>query len=250
MQAVILAAGKGKRMGKLTKNTPKPMLRIKGKPILEYKIKALPKKITEVVFVVGYYSDEIMKHFKRSFDGRKISYVFQPVLNGTGGALHSAKSVLRGKFLVMMGDDLYHPKDLNNFIKNDLAILGFEVDNLSAFGVIKTDSRGNMIDVIENPKRSKFKLTNAGVYILGTDFFDYELVPKKAGDFEFGLPQTLAKMSKKHKIKVEKATLWHAITNPEDLRAAEKVIDQFYSAKKVSKKTKSVSKKKPQKRKQ
>lgn len=228
MQAVILAAGKGTRMKKLSKHTNKTMLELKGKPILEYKIDALPKKIKEIIFVIGYHGDHIMKHFKRKYKGRKITYVFQTNLNGTGGALHLAKSVLKDKFIVLMGDDLYHKKDLRNLMEHDMAVLGYEVDDPGQFGVIKTDKKGHMIEVIEAPHKSKkFKLANTGVYVLDKKFFNYDLVPKKPGDKEFGLPQTMAKMAKDHKIKVVKAGGWFQISNPEDLKKAEAVAHKF-----------------------
>jgi NDP-sugar pyrophosphorylase family protein len=225
MQAVILAAGRGKRMKGLTRAQAKPMLKIKGKPILEYKINALPKKIKEVIFIVGYRSEHIMNHFKRYFNGRRIIYVFQHSINGTGGALHLAKSILHDKFLVMMGDDLYHKKDLAEIIDHDLAIMGYEVADPSLFGVIKTSSRGHMIDVVEKPKRSKYKLANTGVYVLNKNFFNYDLV--HIGDGEFGLPQTMTRMALEHKIKVTKARAWHPIGSPEDLKKAEEIIHKF-----------------------
>lgn len=225
MQAVILAAGRGKRMKGLTQATTKPMLKIKGKPILEHKINALPKKVKEVVFVVGYYADHIIHHFKRYYNGRRIVYVFQHNINGTGGALHQAKCILKDNFLVMMGDDLYHKKDLENIMQHELAILGYEVEDPSLFGVIKTNGNGNMIDVIEKPKNSKHKLANAGVYMLNKKFFEYDLV--SIGGGEFGLPQTMAKMARDYKIKVEKAQAWHPIGNPDDLKKAKEVLHQF-----------------------
>jgi NDP-sugar pyrophosphorylase family protein len=225
MQAVILAAGRGKRMKNLTDEIPKPMLKLKGKPILEHKINMLPREIDEIIFVIGYAGDYIIRHFKRYFAGRRIIYVFQDKMTGTGGALHLAKSVLKDKFLVIMGDDLYHKKDLKRMLKHNLAILGHVVEDTSRFGIIKTDKKGHMIAVIEKPKRSKNKLANTAVYMLNKKFFDYDLVPIGGG--EFGLPQTLAKMAGEHKIKVEKATAWHAIGSPEDLKAAEKVLHKF-----------------------
>ncbi len=225
MQAVILAAGRGKRMGNLTTATTKPMLKIKGKPILEHKINALPKKIKEIIFIVGYRSTDIISHFKRYHNGRRIIYVFQTNLNGTGGALHLAKSILREKFLVMMGDDLYTKKDLKEIIEHDLAIMGYEVDDPTQFGVIKINKNGTLAEVIEKPKTKKHKLAATGVYVLDRRFFDYELV--SVGNGEFGLPQTMAKMAKDHKTKIHKARAWHAIGNPENLKEAEKVLHKF-----------------------
>jgi NDP-sugar pyrophosphorylase family protein len=225
MQAVILVAGKGKRMKHLTKNSAKPMLKIKGKPILEYKINALPKKVKEVIFVVSHCSEQIMKHFKKKFNGRKITYVFQNRLNGTAGALHTAKCILKDKFLVMNGDDLYRKKDLINIIKHDFAVLAYEVEDPRLYAVIKKNQSGNVMEIIEKPKNKKNKLTNIGVYVLNKKFFDYDLVP--IGKGEFGLPQTIAKMAKDCKVKVVKATAWHPIGNPEDLKKAEEVIKKF-----------------------
>jgi bifunctional UDP-N-acetylglucosamine pyrophosphorylase/glucosamine-1-phosphate N-acetyltransferase len=225
MQAVILAAGRGKRMKSLTRAQAKPMLKIKGKPILEHKLNALPKSIKEVIFIVGYRNEDILSHFKRYFGGRRIIYVFQTNLNGTGGALHLAKSVLKDKFLVMMGDDLYHKKDLAEIIKHDLAIMGYEVSDPSQFGVIRTNGNGTMADVIEKPKASRCKLANTGVYVLNKKFFDYELV--SVGSGEFGLPQTMAKMAGDYKIKVHQARAWQPIGCSEDLKKAERMIKNF-----------------------
>lgn len=209
----------------LTRDVPKPMLRIGGKPILEHKINALPKKIKEVVIIIGYRGEQIMSYFKRYFAGRKIVYVYQHEYSGTGGTLHLAKSVLRDKFLVMMGDDLYHKKDLEELIRYDLALLACEVDNPCLFGIVKTDKRGEMVDVVEKPKRTPFRLAATGAYVLNRKFFDYDLVPIGGG--EFGLPQTMAKMAGDYGIKVTKARAWHPIGNPEDLKSAEENLHMF-----------------------
>lgn len=225
MQVVILAAGRGKRMKDLTRGVPKPMLKVKGKPILEHKINALPKEIKEIVFVVGYYGEHIMKHFKRYFNGRRVTYVFQTNLNGTGGALFLARSILKDRFLVMAGDDLYHKKDIKELMKHNLAVLAHEVDDPTKFGIIKSNRRGNMIDIVEKPKRSKEKLANASMYILNKKIFEYDLV--HIGNGEFGLPQTLARMAQDHPVKVHKATSWFPIGTPEDLKKAEEIIHKF-----------------------
>lgn len=226
MQSVILAAGNGKRMGDITQKVPKPMIKIKGKPILEHKIKALPKEIDEVIIVVGHLGSQITDHFKNNFDGRKISYFFQEKLDGTGGAVHLAKDAVREKFLVMMGDDLYHRKDVEKMLQHDLAVLACEVDGASRFGTLEIDSQGHLVDIIENSERSENKLVNTGLYLLNKNFFEYNLVALSNG--EFGLPQTLVKMSDRHDIKIEKATLWHPIGLSEDLKKAEEIIHKFY----------------------
>jgi bifunctional UDP-N-acetylglucosamine pyrophosphorylase/glucosamine-1-phosphate N-acetyltransferase len=225
MQAVILTAGRGTRMKHLTENNNKNMLQVNGKPILEYKIDALPDEIDELVFVVGYLKGQIEEYFGNTFKGRKIRYVVQEELNGTGGAVHVAKDFLKGKFLVMYGDDLYNRKDIENLIKYDLAVLAKEIEDVTRFGILNVDENGHLVDIIEKPKESESKLAAIGLFILNEDFFKYELVPIGGG--EFGLPQTLAKMAKDYPVKIVKAEHWHPIGHPEDIESAEKNIDEF-----------------------
>jgi len=212
-------------MKHLTENVNKNMLKVNGKPILKYKLDSLPKEIDEIIFVIGYQGDQIKKQFGEKYKGRKISYVEQKKLNGTGGAIHKVKKLLKGKFLVIYGDDLYHKDDIEEIIKFDLAILAKEIDDVTKFGILKTDKSGHLVDIIEKPKKSKSKLANIGLFVLNKDFFKYKLVPVGGG--EFGLPQTLATMSRDHKIKILKAKHWHPIGHPEDIKSAEKVLEKF-----------------------
>lgn len=117
MQCVILAAGRGVRMGELTDRVPKPMLTIQGKPKLAHTIEQLPQEVSEVILVIGYLGDQIRSFFGEEYDGRKIRYVEQPEFNGTGGAVDLVKNMVNGKFLVVMGDDLYLKRDLEKLLQ-------------------------------------------------------------------------------------------------------------------------------------
>lgn len=226
MQCVILAAGKGTRMRPLTYDIPKPMLPLKGKPILEYTLAALPKEIDEVIFVVNYLGEHIQKYFGMEWKGRKIHYVLQEELNGTGGAIHSCKHLLKEDFLVLMGDDLYCRNDLKNICDNGLAILALEVENPKRFGVFKLDKEGNLVDIIENKSEIKGKqLINAAAYKLNKKFFGYSLV--SISETEYGLPQTLVKVAQDFPVKILKAREWFPIGFPEDIEKAEEVIHKF-----------------------
>ena len=77
MQAVIMAAGEGRRMRPLTLELPKPLIKVAGKPILEHILDALPPEIDEVILVVGYKADMVKQHFGDSYHGRHIRYVYQ-----------------------------------------------------------------------------------------------------------------------------------------------------------------------------
>lgn len=225
-----MAAGRGVRMGDLTKDTPKPMLKIHGQPILEHTLNNLPEEISEVVFVIGYKGDLIKSYFGGEYKGKKIKYVVQENLNGGAEALHCAKDLLEDKFLVLMGDDLYRKSDLEKLIKDQPpAFLAKELDEPPGrLGVCRVDDEGYLLEIIEagTPRDENIKLVNTAAYLLNRKFFDYPLVKKstKIDEKEFGLPQTLATMAKDYKIRVEKAEFWHPVGYPEDILKAEKLL--------------------------
>ncbi len=219
MQAVILAAGKGTRMGELTKNTPKPMLLVAGRPFLEYVIESLPKEVDEVILVVGYLKEIIQSHFGSLYKGRKISYVVQEKQLGTGPALWQAKEILKGKFLVLMADDLYPTKNFEECLKADWAMLVSE-ENLVRGGKVILDENGKLRDVIEGQNHGgELALSNLGVYVLTPEIFSYELVKTQDKD-EYGLPQTIVSASKDHPVTIVKATSRVSITDPSDIKKA------------------------------
>jgi NDP-sugar pyrophosphorylase family protein len=225
MQAVILAAGKGTRMRPLTHDIPKAMLPLKERPILHYTLSFLPDSVDEVIIVVNYLGEHIRKYFGENYLGKKIKYVVQKKLNGTGGAIHSCKNFLNGRFMVLMGDDLYYKKDLEKLLKYDLAALGCKVPDPRRFGVFKIDENGNLISIIEKPETLENKLANIGAYMLNKKFFVYDLVP--VNEKEFGLPQTLVRVAKDYPVKILRAKHWHPVGYPEDLKKAEEILDKF-----------------------
>jgi len=107
LQAVILAGGLGTRLGVLTKNTPKPMIPVNGKPFLEYEINLLKQNgIDEFVLCVGYLGELIQSHFGNGDRfGIKVQYSLDgPKLLGAAGALKQAEPLLQDSFFVTYGD--------------------------------------------------------------------------------------------------------------------------------------------------
>src|SRR5262249_3376454 len=107
MQAIILAAGKGTRLGKLTEEIPKAMIPIAGKPFLFYILENLPVGIDSIIIAIGHNGEKIRDYFGDSFKGKLISYLPVPELNGTADTLFKAKLLLKSRFLVLFGDDFY-----------------------------------------------------------------------------------------------------------------------------------------------
>jgi bifunctional UDP-N-acetylglucosamine pyrophosphorylase/glucosamine-1-phosphate N-acetyltransferase len=225
MQCVILVAGRGTRMGNLCDRTPKPMLPILGKPKLAYSLENLPSEITEVILIVGYLKEKIITYFGDEYKGKKIRYVIHETIDGTGKVLHSTKDLLEGKFLVIMGDDLYTKEDLSELLRYPLGVLAIERSDAKNFGIIQIDKEGNLDTIIERPHGFDQGLINTGAYVLSKEFFSYPLV--KISEYEYGLPQTLVGMKEKFSIKIVRAKDWFAIGDPKALEEAQTRIQDF-----------------------
>jgi len=226
MKAIILAAGLGTRMKDLTKDTPKPMLPIKGKPKLAYSLEILPEEITEVIFIVGYLQEQIREFFGKEYAGKKIKYIVQEELNGTAGAVALAKDEVGSeKVLVLMGDDLYVKKDIKEMLQYDQALLAYETDQAEQFGLVDVDNEGYLTAVVERPHNKTEGLVNTAAYVLSPEYFNTPLV--SISETEFGLPQTLVKMYPEHKTKVVRTDKWLPIGSPEDLEIVQEKIKDF-----------------------
>lgn len=120
MKAVILAAGKGARMKNLTRELPKPMLRVQGRPILEHILDGLiAAGIREIFIVTGYRADVIEDYFgDGSKWGVRIAFARQAVQDGTGRAPELAKDFVgRDTFLLTYGDILVKPETYRQMLE-------------------------------------------------------------------------------------------------------------------------------------
>src|SRR5215468_7187424 len=112
MDAIILAAGLGTRLRPHTLQTPKPLLPIQGRPLLDWTLGALPAAVDRVVAVVHYLGEQIEDYLRRQTRVAQWEVVRQEQPRGTGDALRSCRERLRSDtFLVLNGDDLYGAAD-------------------------------------------------------------------------------------------------------------------------------------------
>ncbi len=221
MFSIILAAGKGARMGELSKETPKPMLKVLGKTLLEHKLDMLPPEIDKVIIVVGYLKDKITEVLGDHYKGREIFYVVQEEPKGTADALFHCKDLLKneGRFLVMMGDDIYSSEDMLESLKHDYSILISKTENIKGKAKVVFDSTGHIQDILEKYPENEIGFVCAGMYTMTPKIFEYRMVGIVGG--EVGLPQTLLSMKDGVNIKAIKSRFWLQITAPEDLVMAE-----------------------------
>jgi NDP-sugar pyrophosphorylase family protein len=222
MQAVILAAGRGVRMGDMTRNTPKPLLKINNQTLLEHNLSILPDEIDEVILVVGYLNEKIKEAVGEEYHGKKLKYIVQKELLGTAHALSLCRGNVKGRFLVIMGDDLYNAQDLAEMVKRPLAILvsklSEEDSRNDVWARVVVDEQGKLCDILERQPYNPGWLVNCGAYVLDDSYFKYSLVPAGNKTSEYGLPQTFLQMvGDGKKIDIVRATFWKKVTTPEDL---------------------------------
>ena len=224
MQAVILAAGRGTRMGKLTKETPKPLLRAGNKTLLEYKLDSLQGIVDETIIVVSYFEHKIKDYFGNKYGNIKIHYAYQKKLNGTAGAVLAARELLDKHFLVMMGDDIYDREDIKECLKYDWAICAKKIYNEERGGELLLNDKNELIDIREEKHYIEHGYTNSGLYSLQKNFLNHDLVPVEKTN-EFGLPNTLVSIAKNTSVKVLVSNHpWTQISNQNDLIAFEKTL--------------------------
>jgi len=237
MKAVILAAGKGTRMKEITSTIPKPMVSIKGKPMLEYIIECIKNTdITEIGIVVGYKKSMVQEYFRDgSHIGVSITYIEQKEQNGTGAALHLARNFVSGDSIFFTFGDVLTPlenyKGMIHYYethKGDVLLGLNTVDDPYRGGAVYIDKDNNVIRIIEKPPKgtSTTNLNNAGLMVLSPDIFDFtaKIKPSPRGEYEltdvFNMLHEDGKVVKGYKL----SGFWKDIGTPEDL---EKVNQMF-----------------------
>ncbi len=216
MQAVILAAGKGLRLRPITETVPKALVDVCGTPLIFHILGSLPSTVTEIFVVVGYLGEQIVAAIGDAFDGRTVRYVTQDPLDGTGSALRLLKDALRGKFLVVNGDDTYGKDDLDRLAAHNLALLVAPTNDETGSTAV-VDANGQFVG-IRNDATVPPRFRVCGAYVLDERFFDYPLATVTVHDkIEYSLPHTLVAMARNHAISTETATDWQPVGTHEEL---------------------------------
>jgi len=171
MQAVILAAGEGKRVRPLTWSRPKAMIPVANRPIIAYTIDALVANgIRDIIVVVGYRREQVTR-FLNQLD-LPIEVVVQEKQLGTAHALQQAESKITGDFLLLPGDNYIDTQSIAKIKENTNAVLVKDHPSPSNFGVI-TLREGCLESIVEKPEHAQSFLVSTGIYSLTRDVFRY-----------------------------------------------------------------------------
>jgi len=180
-QALILAGGKGTRLGKITRETPKPLLLVAGKPFIEHLIIFLKQQgIKKILISTGYKANKFEEYISSNpFEGIEIKCISEPEPLGTGGAVKFLEDHLDSSFLVLNGDTIF-----NIQLKELAELIAISTDHICSIALRRTLNTARYGQVVlQGHKVLGFSekvsaspnsnIINGGIYCMKRDIFEY-----------------------------------------------------------------------------
>jgi bifunctional UDP-N-acetylglucosamine pyrophosphorylase/glucosamine-1-phosphate N-acetyltransferase len=219
MDAIILAAGKGTRLRPHTESTPKPLLPVQGRPILDWIVGTLPP-VDRLVVVVNYLAGQIEDYLKNQRHVANWATVRQEVPRGTGDALMACRGkVTADRVLVLNADDLIGRADVARLAAAPMGILVHSVAEPRAYGIVFPKPDGTLDRIAEKPDLDGPRLANIGGYVFPKTVFDLDLPLSPRGEYE--VTDAVAQLAAKHPFHVVEAKYWLPIGTVEQWNASQ-----------------------------
>jgi glucose-1-phosphate thymidylyltransferase len=191
MQVIIPLAGKGTRLRPHTHITPKPMLKIAGKPVIDYVMEDLERlgTIEQVIYITGHLKEKVEEYVRAKYPFDAV-FIEQTVQDGTAGAVALARPYVDQPVFIIFVDTIFDA-DLSvvNRTDADGIIWVKTVEDYQRFGVVVTDSDGNMTKIVAKPTTPISKRANIGLYYIRNWKLLYEGIdatlarPKNKGEY-------------------------------------------------------------------
>ena len=227
MKVVIPLAGKGTRLRPHTHTVPKPLLEVAGKAVMDYVVEDVLERleVEKLVFITGHLKEQVEAHVRTHYTVPSV-FVEQKIQDGTAGAIKLSEPHVDGPVLIIFVDTLFDA-DLSVIKKTpdaDGFIWAMEVDDYQRFGVIVTNSAGNMEKIVEKPKEPISRLANIGLYFLRDHRLLFEgidhVLASKPNLGEYFLTDALQFMvDRGAQIKVLEVEGWYDCGKPETVLA-------------------------------
>jgi dTDP-glucose pyrophosphorylase len=227
-QAVLLAAGRGTRMRELTRDLPKPMIEVRGKPVLQHIVEGLRDAgVRRFLIIVGYRADAVQNFFG---DGTRykidIQYATQVAQDGTGRVVDLARNFVGDSaFVLAYGDILVAPENYQRIVDPaddvEALISVTRGEDVSKGGAVFLNDKFELVDLREKSKAGEATSPwyNAGLYAFRTSIFDFtaKLKPSLRGEYELtDAIRELAQSGKRVKA-LELTGEWADVRDPEIL---------------------------------
>jgi len=227
-KAVVLAAGRGTRMRELTNELPKPMIAVRGKPILQHIIEGLRGAgVQRVLLVVGYRADVVRQALGNgSAFGVAIEYVTQEVQDGTGKVVELAQEFVgQDPFLLIYGDIIVEPSNYQRLVRLEPDVEAIvsvkQNEDVSKGGAVFLNQRFELIDLREKPRPDEptSPWYNAGLYSFRPSIFDFTARLERSPRGEYELTDAIRALAQSGKrvCALELSGDWFDVRDPEVL---------------------------------
>jgi glucose-1-phosphate thymidylyltransferase len=167
MKVIIPVAGKGTRLLPLTKHVPKPLIRVAGRAVMDYVMDQVDElDVEELIIITGHLKAKVEAYIRTHYH-YPARFIEQRVQDGTASAIDLARPYVDGPVLIIFVDTLFDA-DLGMIprVDADGIIWVKEVEDYQRFGVVVTDERGYMRQIVEKPSEPISKLANIGLYYI------------------------------------------------------------------------------------
>jgi glucose-1-phosphate thymidylyltransferase len=216
VKVIIPVAGKGTRLRPHTHLTPKPLIKIAGKPVIDYVMDDLKKLggVEEVIYITGHLKEDFEKYARAKYPWKSV-FVEQKEQRGTADAIGLARPYVDQPVMVIFVDTIFDA-DLGviNRTEADGIIWTKEVEDYKRFGVVVTDKQGNMSRIVEKPNEPISKRANIGLQYIKNWKLLFEgidhVMKQPPNKGEFYLTDAFQYMvDKGAKLKVENVEGWY-----------------------------------------
>lgn len=206
-------------MRHLTEEIPKPLLKVGGRAFFDIIFDVLPATVNEIIAVIGYRGDKIKNYLGDVYKGRKINYVVQKDLSGTGNAVLLTKNYFQPdeRFLIFYGDEIFYKEDVKNCLAHELSWLCWEFTDPKAGNTVSISKEDFIVNVIEKPKNPTTKIGAGGLMLVNADLFNY--APEKHETGEYYLTSMMNKFIKDHQVSAVIGKNRPSFSSPEDISA-------------------------------
>ena len=227
-KAVLLAAGKGTRMRELTNELPKPMIPVRGKPILQHIVEGLRAAgVTRFQIIVGWRAEVVRDFFgDGSRFGAAVEYTTQEVQDGTGRVVELAREFAGADpFILSYGDILVDPANYHRLADlggaEALISVKHNPGEIAKGGAVFVNERFEMTDLREKPKPGEptSPWYNAGIYTFRPSIFEFTAKLEKSPRGEYELTDAIRSLALSGRLVqvVELAGDWADVRDPEVL---------------------------------